>query len=72
MGVAPQKREWLSLNDGANYTGYSTKTLRRKISTGELPAYRLGTKGNFIRIDRADLDKLIESSRIVAAEYRAG
>jgi excisionase family DNA binding protein len=72
MGVAPQKREWLSLDDGSNVSGFSTKTLRRKIATGELPAYRLGSNGRGIRIDRADLDKLIEQSRIIAADYRAG
>ena len=46
----------ISVHDAADYLGVSTRTLRRYIVTGKLPAYRVGP--TLIRIDRADLDKL--------------
>jgi len=48
---------WLSIKDGAALCGKSTKTIRRLIADGSLPAYRLGTKS--ILIKRSDLDALI-------------
>lgn len=35
----------------------STRTIRRKIAKGELPAYRLGSRS--IRIRRDDLERLL-------------
>jgi excisionase family DNA binding protein len=59
MSVAPQKRQWLSLADSSGYTGYSIKTIRRKIASGELRAYKL-PHGRDIRVDQADLDALLQ------------
>ncbi|WP_082942950.1 helix-turn-helix domain-containing protein [Mycobacterium sp. 852002-40037_SCH5390672] len=52
-------RHWVSLYDAADELGCSIRHLRRLISAGELRAYRIGTH-RMIRIDRADLDKVIQ------------
>lgn len=56
--VAPQskppKREWLSVNQAAEYVGVHPKTIRKWYRAGRLAAFR--TAGGPIRIDRADLD----------------
>lgn len=48
--------EWISLREAARIFGVSIDTLRRRISTGELPAVKLGYKT--IRVRREHLDKL--------------
>lgn len=48
---------WLSVKDAAALCGKSTKTIRRLIASGSLPAYRLGTKS--ILIKASDLDAVI-------------
>jgi excisionase family DNA binding protein len=52
----PRAREWESVNSAAAYARVSTKTIRRRILDGSLPAHRLGPQ--LLRIDRADLDQL--------------
>ena len=52
---------FLSLQDAATHTGFSVYTLRAKIHSGELPAYRLsGKPGAELRVKLADLDALLE------------
>lgn len=52
-------RTYLSLREAAEYLGYeSERTVRRLISSGQLPAYRIA--GKTIRIRRLDLDNLVE------------
>lgn len=46
----------LSLEQTAELCGVSTKTVRRWIAAGLLPAYRLGPK--LLRVDPVDLDSL--------------
>jgi len=46
---------YLSLAQAATYADLSTKTLRRRIADGTLPAYRTG---RLIKIRREDLDGL--------------
>jgi excisionase family DNA binding protein len=53
----------MSISEGADYHGVSTRTIRRWIATGRLPAYRVGDK--LLRIDPADLDRI--SRRVPAA-----
>ena len=53
--------EFLSLKDAATRTGFSVFTLREKVNSGELPAYRLsGKPGAQMRVKRADVDALLE------------
>jgi excisionase family DNA binding protein len=49
-------RRAVSLQWGATYLGVSADTLRRKIASGELPAFRLGY--HMVRVYVDDLDAL--------------
>jgi excisionase family DNA binding protein len=62
----PRAREWESVASGAAYARVSTKTIRRRILDGSLPAHRIGPR--LVRIDRADLDRLF--CRIPTADGR--
>ena len=46
-----------SLAQASRRTGVCIRTLRRRISAGELPAYRMGTR--LIRVNPADVDRLM-------------
>ena len=46
----------LSLAQAAELLGLSTRTIRRRIANGQLPAYRSGRK--VIRIKTTDLDRI--------------
>jgi excisionase family DNA binding protein len=46
---------YVSLTEAAAYTDLSTKTLRRRIADGTLPAFRTG---RLIKVRREDLDVL--------------
>ncbi len=47
---------WLSVREAAERRHLSTKTIRRFIATGELPAERIGAR--LIRIRTVDVDAL--------------
>lgn len=49
-------RVFVAVGDAARLAGVSTKTIRRRIKDGTLPAYRLG---GLVKIDAGDLHKLI-------------
>jgi len=53
---APIAATYVSIATAADILSCSTKTIRRKISSGELPARRIGSR--LIRIDAADLANL--------------
>lgn len=46
-----------TIQDAADRIGVSTKTIRRKIADGSLPAYRLGT--SIIRLRSDDVEGLL-------------
>ncbi len=53
--------EFISLKDAATRTGFSVFTLREKVNSGELPAYRLsGKPGGQMRVKIIDVDALLE------------
>lgn len=52
-----QRRQFESLSQAAARTGLSTRTLRRRISAGQLIAYRNGPR--LIRLDPNDVDQLM-------------
>ena len=58
---------YLTVEDAAAYLSCATKTIRRMITAGELPAYRVRTA---IRIDRGDLDRVVRRNRIPHARIR--
>ena len=47
-------REWLTIDEAAAYLKVSRKTVRRRISAGQIRGYRIGSR--MIRIDKAELD----------------
>lgn len=53
---APIAATWISIQQAADLMSCSTKSIRRWIAAGDLPARRIGTR--MIRIDAADLDSL--------------
>lgn len=53
---SPATAEWVSIAHAAAQLSLSTKTVRRLISSGELPARRIGSRT--IRVDAAALAAL--------------
>jgi excisionase family DNA binding protein len=51
------ERRLRSIPGGAAYAGVSAHTLRRRISAGDLPAYRFGPR--LIRVDLNDIDAML-------------
>ena len=51
-------RQFITLDGAAAKMQCSKRHLRRLVSSGQLPAYRVGIN-RMIRIDVADLDKII-------------
>ena len=51
------RREFESLAEAAERTGLSTKTLRRRIASGALAAYRSGPR--VLRVDPDDVDRMM-------------
>lgn len=54
MSAPVTAREWVTPDHAAEYLAVSPRTLRRMVSEGRVPAYRLGAR--MLRFDRADLD----------------
>ncbi len=54
--------EWLTIEQAADWLQVSTKTIRRYIEGGSIPAVNLG--GRAIRIRRQDLEAWLETRRI--------
>ena len=59
MSLPPH--EFLTLGEVASFLRVDTKTVRRWVSGGILPAIKIGTQT--VRIRRADLQKLLSKSR---------
>ena len=51
------RREFESLSSAAERTGLSIRTLRRRIASGDLAAYRSGRR--VIRVDPDDVDRML-------------
>lgn len=58
--VPVQQKRLVTVKEAATYMGCSPRTIRRLIDVGRLE--RVGTD-RFIRIDRVDLDRLIDHSK---------
>ncbi len=61
-GQPPVSLEWFTIEQAAAWLQVSTKTIRRYIEAGSLPAVNLG--GRAIRIRRVDLEGWLETRRI--------
>ena len=55
--LTPGDKHWMTLQEAAVYIAASVKTVRRRIASGELPAYVCGKRG--LRVLREDLDSLM-------------
>jgi len=51
------RREFETLSSAAERTGLSIRTLRRRIASGDLAAYRSGAR--VIRVDPNDVDRMM-------------
>jgi excisionase family DNA binding protein len=61
-GTTTTEITWLSTKEAAARLGVTLRSLYRFIDEGGLPAYRFG---RVIRLQRADVERFIEDSRIV-------
>ena len=52
-----QSRAYVGIPEAATYLDVATKTIRRYITEGKLPAYRLGNR--VIKVKIADLDSVL-------------
>ena len=58
-------RHFVSIEQAAEYTGLSTKTIRRRISDGTLTGYRAGPK--LMRVDLNEVDAMLVPIPVGAA-----
>lgn len=63
--AVPEPRRYETLAAAAERTGFSVRTLRRRIAEGQLPAYRSGPRS--IRVDPTDVDRLLVRIPTVAS-----
>jgi excisionase family DNA binding protein len=54
----PRRRNLVAVEAAAEYLGVAPLTVRRRIASGQLRAYRLGPR--IIRVDLADVDAMLE------------
>lgn len=52
---------WVSVQEAAEYAAVSTKTIRRRIKDGALPARRFGPR--LLRVSSRDLDAMFAEPR---------
>ena len=57
MSTTKIRREFETLGSAAQRTGLSIRTLRRRIASGDLIAYRSGAR--VIRVDPEDVDRMM-------------
>jgi excisionase family DNA binding protein len=70
--MASDDRKWISIADAAERLSVSPRTIRRFVSDGELPGYRLGApRGRIIRVELADVDILLIRIPTVGSESLA-
>jgi excisionase family DNA binding protein len=67
MAFAPSDQDpyWVTINQAANVARCHANTIRNLISSGQLPASRIGSR--IIRIDKKDLDALF--TPVVGGEF---
>lgn len=58
-------RRWLSIREAAHYTGWSPRTLQRKVQERQIPHIR---KGRTVRFDIRELDAWLLEDRIPTAD----
>lgn len=66
MEPSPEPQELLSLSDVATMLSVTTMTLRRWITAGRLPAYRIG---KLYKVRRSDLMAFVEASKVSGRSF---
>jgi excisionase family DNA binding protein len=67
--IEPAERpKLIDLHEAANMLGASTRTIRRKVSAGELTGYQVGVR--LLRVEEREILALIDESRIPTATRR--
>jgi excisionase family DNA binding protein len=65
-------RLWLSVAEAADYSGFATRTIHKKIADGDLPAY-IPRGSRVLRIDIRDLeDMMTGAGRVPSAHLGNG
>jgi excisionase family DNA binding protein len=55
-----ETRKWITIAAAAEWLSASTRTIRRFLADGQLPAYRIGGhRGHLLRVEFADVDALL-------------
>lgn len=62
--------DWLTVEQAAEYSGFSTRTIRQRVHDGDLPA-SIPRGSRLLRIDRDDLDEMMAGREPLAARIRA-
>ena len=65
---APTSR-WLTVDQAAEYSGFSTRTIRQRVHDGDLPA-SIPRGSRLLRIDRGDLDDMMGGREPLTARIR--
>jgi excisionase family DNA binding protein len=60
----------LTIPEVADAMKVSEKTVRRLIKRGDLPAFKVGDRGQ-LRVEEAELERYVESQRVRAADALA-
>ncbi len=72
MSRSRTARRWLSVRQAAEYSGFATRTIHKRIADGDLPAY-VPRGSRVLRIDGDDLDAMITAEgRIPSAHLSDG
>jgi excisionase family DNA binding protein len=60
VAMSHEPIKWITIADAAERLSVSPRTIRRFISDGRLPGYRIGgPRGRLLRVEQADVDALL-------------
>ena len=63
--VVEVEKKWLDRQEAAKYSNMSVEWIKKKNLNGELSYYKPGGPGGKVLINIADLDRLINKSKVI-------
>ena len=63
--VVEVEKKWLDRQEAAKYSNMSVEWIKKKKLNGELSYYKPGGPGGKVLINIADLDRLINKSKVI-------
>lgn len=63
--VVEVEKRWLDRQEAAKYSSMSVEWIKKKNLSGELSFYKPGGPGGKVLINIADLDRLINKSKVI-------